>query len=65
MQRYTKSYHKTIFSKNNLQMSIFGSCLFSENTFSFLVMPNREIVTELSLSYEECDRAKPINIQGK
>jgi hypothetical protein len=36
-------------------MSIFGSCLFSENTFSFLVMPNREIVTELSLSYEESD----------
>jgi hypothetical protein len=36
-------------------MSKFGSRLFSKNTFSFLAMPNREIVTELSLSYEESD----------
>jgi hypothetical protein len=44
-------------------MSIFGSCLFSKNTFSFWVMPNREIVTELSLSYEECDMfAKQIQL---
>jgi hypothetical protein len=63
LQIYTKSSHKTIFSKFYLQMPKFCPSLFSENDFTIWKSSNREIVTDLSLSYEESDNKKSIAIK--